>query len=165
MTRLCSRLEARYSSPPWRRRPANGARRVFSSPSYRVRSAAPFRFHGRSKTRHSQQQVSDICLSVRTVADNVGNPASAGLFHQETSRVDPNIGAVVYGRLDAGLGLSAASGIDLAHFQCHRLSKKRSISYPNLRVHYSLHPKKTGIPSSLVVSNGVKSAAKRGFSG
>lgn len=43
--------------------------------------------------------------------------------------------------------------------------KKRSISYPNLRVHYSLHPKKTGIPSSLVVSNGVKSAAKRGFGG
>lgn len=50
-----------------------------------------FRFHGRSKTRHSQQQVSDICLSVRTVADNVGNPASAWLFHSETSRVDPNI--------------------------------------------------------------------------
>lgn len=162
MTRLGSRpgILARRGDVdrPWR---SSG----FLFAKLSCRSAAPFRFHGRSKTRHSQQQVSDICLSVRTVADNVGNPASAWLLHSETSRRDPNIGAVVYGRIDGGLGLSAASGIDLAHFQCHRFSKKKSISYPNLRVHYSLHPKKTGIPSSLVVSNGVKSAAKRGFGG
>ena len=44
-----------------------------------------------------------LSLRLRRVAKNVGNPASAGLFHSETSRVDPNIGAVVYGRLDGAL--------------------------------------------------------------
>jgi hypothetical protein len=48
----------------------------------------------------------------------------------------------VYGRIDGGLGLSVASGIDLAHFQCHRLSKKGQFPIQILESITAFTPKK-----------------------
>jgi hypothetical protein len=53
------------------------------------------------------------------------------------------------GRLDGGLGLSAASGIDLAHFQCRRLSKKGQFRVQILESITAFTPKKPALLARL----------------